>query len=137
MALLQKRLLAVGHRENIMSNEVLTYVIQDPVELNLSYMPFIQDGGLFIPTMSEYALGDKVLVDLQLPEKATSIRIEGKVVWMTPKNALHHVLAGIGIQFTGGDALLVRTQIEAQLDSSMDIGGYTYGMTDEGRRENK
>jgi type IV pilus assembly protein PilZ len=112
-------------------NEILTYSIKDPVELNLSYMPFIVNGGLFIPSFQTYSLGDHVVVDLELPGRKENLRIEGKVVWITPKNALHHVLSGIGIQFMGANAANIKGQIEAQLDNSMEVGGYTYGMTEE------
>jgi type IV pilus assembly protein PilZ len=111
--------------------EVLVYTIKDPVELNLSYMPFIVNGGLFIPSFNPYTLGDEILVELQLPGKKESLKIEGKIIWITPTNALHHVLSGIGIQFIGGNAGTIKLQLEAQLDKSMDIGGYTYGMTEE------
>lgn len=113
---------------------ILNYAINDPVELNLSYMPFITNGGIFIPTFDTYHLGTDVLLDLLLPGKKESIRIEGKIVWITPQNALHHVLPGIGVQFTGVNASATRAQVESFLDKSMEIGGYTYGMTEEGKR---
>jgi type IV pilus assembly protein PilZ len=116
------------------STETLSYAIRDPIELNLSYMPFIKEGGLFVPTPQTFLLGDKVSVDLQLPGKKDTIGIEGKVIWITPKNALHHVLPGIGIQFIGTNAPLIRVQLEANLDKSMEVGGYTYGMTGETKR---
>lgn len=114
--------------------EVITYIIRDPLECNLSYMPFIKDGGLFIPTMKEYALGARVIVDVTLPGKTEPLRIEGKVVWITPKNALHHVLTGIGIQFIGANAPNARLQIEAQIDAKTEVGGYTYGITEETKK---
>lgn len=123
-------------RARVMSDtEVIKYVIRDPLECNLSYMPFIKDGGLFLPTMQSYSLGDRILVDLLLPGKADALRIEGKVVWITPKNALHHVLTGIGIQFTGANAQQARSQIEAQLDTKTEVGGYTYGITEEMKKD--
>jgi len=109
---------------------IINYVITDPVELNLSYMPFIINGGLFVPTYDFFSLGDKIEIDLQLLMKKENLRIEGKVVWITSKNALHHVLAGIGVQFTGNDSALIRGQIETLLDKSVEVGGYTYGITD-------
>ena len=109
---------------------LLNYVIKDPVELNLSYMPFVKDGGLFIQTPEHFSLGDQVVVDLQLPSKKEIVKITGKVVWISPKNALHYVLPGIGIQFIGTDAKAIRSQIEVNLDVSMEIGGYTYGMSE-------
>lgn len=118
-------------------SNTLNYDINDPLELNLSYMPFINDGGLFVPTTETYFLEDLVTVNLKLPGKTSPMTIEGKVVWITPRNALHHVLAGIGIQFIGADAQSVRSQIESMLDSSMQSGGYTYGITEENHKHEK
>lgn len=106
----------------------LSYVIKETLELNLSYMPFVRDGGLFVPTSQVIPLGTPVMVDLQVPGKKDSMKIEGKVVWVTPKNALHHVLTGVGIQFVGKNTSKVRAEIEAMLDRTMEVGGYTYGM---------
>ncbi|OGT45421.1 MAG: hypothetical protein A3E83_00330 [Gammaproteobacteria bacterium RIFCSPHIGHO2_12_FULL_41_20] len=116
---------------------VISYVISDLIELNLSYMPFINEGGLFIPTSQSFQLGDKIIVNLQLPGEKETIKIEGKVVWITPQNALHHVSAGIGIQFIGPNAQNTRNYIEGQLDKSIDVGGYTYGVTGDVKEEKK
>lgn len=120
-----------------MKAEVLDYIINDPLELNLSYMPFIKDGGLFIPTSQSFPLGKSIIVNLKLPGLKENLQIEGKVVWITPKHSLHQVLAGIGIQFTGANTQATRTKIEANLDTSMEVGGYTYGMVDEEKKEEK
>lgn len=119
-------------------HEVISYVMKDSLECNLSYMPFINEGGLFIPVfmnMEKYALGDRVVVDLLLPGKTDSLRIEGKIIWITPKNALHHVLPGIGIQFVGADSKTIRGQIEANIDSKNEVGGYTYGITSDMKQD--
>lgn len=118
----------------MMEKPTLTYSIKDPVELNLSYMPFINDGGLFIPTDQFYPLGTKVNVDLFLPGYKESLKIEGKVIWVTPPNALYQVICGIGVQFIGTQASAVRAQIEAGLDKSMEIGGYTLGTQTESKK---
>lgn len=115
-------------------NRIINYVINDPIELNLSYMPFISGGGLFVPSFETFSLEEKVSVDLLLPGKKESLRIEGKVVWITPNNALHHVLPGIGLQLVGSNAVSNKALIESHLDKSMEIGGYTYGITDENKK---
>lgn len=115
-------------------DKIINYVIKDSVELNLSFMPFITSGGLFIPTFDSYTLGDKIVVDVMLPGKTSGLRIEGKVIWITPAEALHHVLPGVGIQFLGDNASAVRTELEAHLDTSMEVGGYTYGISDETKK---
>lgn len=114
--------------------EILQYNIKDPIELNLSYMPFINHGGLFIPSDKTFSLGDSVVVELSLPGKKDPLRIEGKVIWITPKNALHHVLPGVGIQIIDANEPAIRNQIESSLDSKMEVGGYTYGITEETKR---
>ena len=114
----------------IPENVTLTYIIKETLEINLSYMPFVRDGGLFVPTQQSYPLGTLVTVDLQLPGKKDVMKIEGKVVWITPKNALHHVLAGVGVQFVGANNKTVRADIEAMLDKTMEVGGYAYGITE-------
>ena len=40
---------------------LLTLTIKDKSALYLAYMPFVKNGGLFIPTNSAYRLGDEVL----------------------------------------------------------------------------
>lgn len=118
-------------------NNGLTYIISDPVELNLSYMPFISGGGLFIPTPKKYTLDERVIAHLQLPGHTEMLKIPGKIIWITPPNALHHVIPGVGIQFIGADAPSIRAQIEILLDTSMEVGGYTYGILADTKKENK
>lgn len=102
--------------------------IQSQTELNLSYIPFIEGGGLFIPTTERFYLGDTVYINLQLPMQLTSRLVEGKVIWITPKNALYQAYAGIGIQITGANAKELKEEILANLDSKIEVGGYIFGM---------
>lgn len=117
--------------------EPIRYAIQYSGELNLCYIPFLKDGGLFIPTTNQYALGDEVVVHLEIPAKQENLNISGEVVWITPKNALHHVLPGIGIKFTGVNAKTNRAAIEKLIDPTMEVGGYTYGIMEEASKKNK
>ena len=113
---------------------VVQYEIKDPLELNLAYMPFIIGGGIFVPSFESYVLGELITVNLVLPAKIDTILIEGKIIWITPNNALHHVLPGIGIQFIGNNAQTNKSKIEVNLDKSMQLGGYTYGIIDETKK---
>lgn len=112
-----------------MSDALLKCDLKDPLELNLSYMPFIKGGGLFVQTQEVFSLGDRVLVDMTFPGLKEPFHIEGKVVWLIPMNALHHVVQGIGIQFIGVNAKKIKDEIESHLDKKMDIGGYTCGIS--------
>ena len=41
---------------------ILTLTIKDKAVLFAAYMPYIRQGGLFIPTQKQYQLGDEVYV---------------------------------------------------------------------------
>lgn len=123
---LKHRLLA-GHRRVYMDNTI-KYAIQNQIELNFSYMPFIKDGGLFVPTCDSYQLGDHVVIDLQLPGHTDSLLVEGTVVWITPVNSLYQIYPGIGIRLIGDQAAATHNVIKSNLDNTMDVGGYAYGM---------
>ena len=45
---------------------LLTLTIKDKSALYLAYMPFVENGGLFIPTNSSYKLGDEVFMLLSV-----------------------------------------------------------------------
>lgn len=109
---------------------ILNFQIKDPLELNLSYIPFINEGGIFIPTKNTYPLGETVEVHMQLPKKKKTLKFLGKVIWVTPPNALYLPVPGIGVQFAGPDAKTVRKEIEALLDTKVEVGGFTCGITD-------
>jgi type IV pilus assembly protein PilZ len=82
---------------------LLTLTIKDKAALYLAYMPFVQNGGLFIPTGSGYALGDEVFMLLNLMDEVEKIPVAGKVVWLTPKGAQGKRMSGIGVQFSDQD----------------------------------
>ena len=81
-------------------NGILSLTIKDKAVLYAAYMPFVNNGGLFIPTSKSYKLGDEVFMLLSLMDEAEKIPVAGKVVWITPKGAQGNKAAGIGVQFT-------------------------------------
>ncbi len=66
-------------------NGILSLTIKDKSVLYAAYMPFIKNGGLFIPTNKNYRLGDEVFMLLSLMDESEKIPVAGKVIWMTPK----------------------------------------------------
>ena len=93
---------------------ILSLTIKDKAVLYAAYMPYVSNGGLFIPTNKSYKLGDEVFVLLNLMDEAEKIPVAGKVVWITPKGAQGNRSAGIGIQFSEQDSLAVN-KIETYL----------------------
>ena len=53
---------------------LLTLTIKDKSALYLAYMPFVKNGGLFIPTNSNYRLGDEVFEGPEGAGKTTQLR---------------------------------------------------------------
>lgn len=95
---------------------ILSLSIKDKGALYNSYMPFVRNGGLFVPTTKRYNLGDEVFILLTLMEDKDRIPVAGKVVWITPTGAQGNRTAGIGVQFSeGADGEEARTKIETHL----------------------
>ncbi len=102
--------------------------IRDKSSLYASYMPFIKNGGLFIPTNKPFKLGDDVFILLTLMENKDKTPIAGKVVWITPKGAQGNKNAGIGIQLSELDKGATRNMIEKQLAGALKSERATHTM---------
>ena len=59
---------------------ILSLTIKDKAALYAAYMPFIKNGGLFIPTNKTYSLGDEVFMLLTLMDDKERIPVAGKIV---------------------------------------------------------
>jgi len=90
-------------------------------------MPYVLNGGLFIPTNSSYRLGDEVFMLLSLMDEPEKIPIAGKVVWITPRGAQGNRTAGIGVQFSEQDSA-ANTKIENHLAGSLQSDRPTHTM---------
>ena len=97
---------------------ILSLTIKDRTVLYAAYMPFLRNGGLFIPTNKRFALGEDVFVLLALMDEAEKIPINGTVVWVTPKDAQGNRQAGIGVQFSEAD-FVAATKIEEHLGAGL------------------
>ncbi|MGH1438826.1 MAG: PilZ domain-containing protein [Cellvibrionaceae bacterium] len=106
---------------------ILSLTIKDKAVLYAAYMPYVTNGGLFIPTNKSYNVGDEVFVLLNLMEEPEKIPVAGKVVWITPKGAQGNRSAGIGIQFTEQDTVAVN-KIETYLAGILESERPTHTM---------
>ena len=71
---------------------ILSLTIKDKSALYAAYMPFVKNGGLFIPTTKPYRLGDEVFMLLTLMDDKERMPIAGRIVWVTPRGARIYVL---------------------------------------------
>ena len=107
---------------------ILTLNIKDKSALYVSYMPFIKNGGLFIPTSRESKLGDEVFLLLTLMDSAERLPVAGKVVWVTPKGAQGKRQQGIGVQFSTQDGGATLKKIEGYLAGALGADRPTHTM---------
>lgn len=98
---------------------ILTLSIKDKKSLYMAYMPFLINGGLFIPTSRQYEMGQEVFMLLNLMDEVEKIPIQGKVVWKTPPGSENYRAVGIGVQFTDPDGGVARQKIETYLAGAL------------------
>ena len=97
---------------------ILSLTIKDKAVLYAAYMPFLQNGGLFVPTNKQYRIGDEVFMLLSLMDEPEKIPIAGRVVWITPMGSQGNRQAGIGVQFSEQDAA-ANAKIENHLGGAL------------------
>jgi type IV pilus assembly protein PilZ len=109
-------------------SSISTLAIKDKKQLYKSYMPFITNGGLFIPTKRMYKMGEEVFMLLVLMEETERLPIAGTVVWKTPEGGDANRPAGIGIQLSNKDGGRVRNKIESYLVGALELDRPTHTM---------
>ncbi len=100
-------------------NGILSLTIRDKSVLYAAYMPFIANGGLFIPTNKNYKLDDEVFMLLSLMDEPEKIPVAGKVIWLTPRGAQGNRATGIGVQFSDEDDM-ANKKIETYLAGTLE-----------------
>jgi type IV pilus assembly protein PilZ len=103
-----------------MRKNIINLTLNDADELYKAYMPYIQNGGLFVATDKGYQMGDEVFILLSLMDEADRLPIPGKVVWITPQHAHNQKPNGIGIQFNPSDNGQIRARIETYLAGKLN-----------------
>jgi type IV pilus assembly protein PilZ len=107
---------------------ILSLAIKDKNALYQAYMPFVTNGGLFIPTDRDYMMGQEVFMLLNLMEEPERLPIAGKVVWKTPMGSSGYRTAGVGVQFSDQDGGVARAKIENYLAGALGTDKSTHTM---------
>jgi len=98
---------------------VLSLSIKEKAALYAAYMPYLRNGGIFVPTTRPYQLGDDVYLILTLLDDATRIPVAGKVVWISPA-AGGSKTPGIGVHFPADESgMMARKRIEDALGAAL------------------
>ncbi|MCM5569250.1 PilZ domain-containing protein [Burkholderiaceae bacterium FT117] len=107
---------------------VIQLSIKEKAALYAAYMPFIDGGGLFVPTTRPASLGDEIYLILQLIDDPNRMPVTGKVVWITPAGTPGRQ-QGLGIQFSKDEAgAQVRDRIETLLGGAMKANRPTHSL---------
>lgn len=107
---------------------MLSLSIKDKASLYAAYMPYVTNGGLFIPTTKQYDIGDEVFMLLTLMEDNERMPVAGKIIWITPSGAQGNRSAGIGVQFSFQDKGATRNKIETHLAGALKSDRITHTM---------
>jgi type IV pilus assembly protein PilZ len=83
---------------------VLSLPIKDKASLYAAYMPFLQNGGIFVPTNKAYKIGDEIYLILSLMEDSSKYPIAGRIAWVTPPGANFNKAQGIGVHFPADES---------------------------------
>ncbi|MDD1612754.1 MAG: PilZ domain-containing protein [Methylococcaceae bacterium] len=106
---------------------ILSLSIKEKSALYSAYMPFVTNGGLFIPTNRPYEMGQEVFILLNLMEETERLPIAGKIIWKTPPGGVYRA-CGIGVQFSDQDGGLARNKIETYLAGALESDKPTHTM---------
>ena len=94
--------------------------IKEKAALYAAYIPFFEEGGIFVPTPREYKLGDDVYVLLTLPDDPQRYPVAGRVAWVTPARAAGNRTQGVGIRFPKDEkSEQLKVKIEQILGSAL------------------
>ncbi|MDR3480123.1 MAG: PilZ domain-containing protein [Burkholderiaceae bacterium] len=106
---------------------VLSLPIKEKAALYAAYMPFLQNGGIFVPTTKPYKIGDEIYLILTLMEDAAKYPIAGKIAWITPAGANNSKAQGIGVHFSADESgRRVKQRIEEILGAALGSSRATH-----------
>ncbi len=111
-----------------MRKGIISLAINDRAALYTAYMPFVLNGGVFVPTSRVYELGDSIFLLFRLMNEHEPLILDAKVVWTTPTGAQGNKTQGIGIQFDESDNGKTKKTIEDHLVGMLDSERSTHTM---------
>jgi len=107
---------------------VVSLSYPDKRSLQKAYMPFLKNGGLFLPTSTQRDMNEEIFLLVTLPESDKPIPVPGTVVWKTPSGAVDSKPQGVGIEFKGREGNSLRSRIEGLLGPEVSSSNPTHTM---------
>ncbi len=107
---------------------ILSCNITDEATLYSSYLPFVNNGGIFVPSTRTHTLGEEVFVAFTLPGSTERYPLNGKIVWINHK-AMGSRPAGFAMQFgTDANGIRMKNEVERLLAGKLESPQPTYTM---------
>lgn len=108
------------------ASSLINLTIRDRAALRAAYMPFIEGGGLFVPTNRSARMGDDLYLIMTLPDDQAKHAVSGKVIWITPAGSGSRQ-QGLGVQFARNEAgEQIRSRIETLIAGQPRSAGPTH-----------
>ena len=108
---------------------VMSLAIRERAGLYAAYMPFLTNGGIFVPTNKICHLGEEIFLLLSLMQDENRYPVAGRVAWITPAGASNNHSQGIGVQFPADDSgRKLRQRIEELLGTALGSTRPTHTM---------
>lgn len=105
---------------------VVQLAIREKAALYAAYMPFLDGGGLFVPTTRSVRLGDELYLILSLMNDPNRLSVTSKVVWITPPGTPQRQ-QGLGVQFAKDETgTRARSRIEDLLGGTLKANRPTH-----------
>lgn len=107
---------------------ILTCHIENIEMLYASYLSFVSNGALFVPSNDAQQLGNEVFIAITLPNSSERLPMNGKVVWINSK-AQSGRPVGFAVQMgTDITGLRIKNEVERLLAGKIDSLQATYTM---------
>jgi|SRR6188768_3446209 len=95
---------------------VIPLALRSKMELYQAWMPFLQGGGLFVPSARAHVLGEEVFLLLTYLQEPTKVTLRGTVAWINPAHTSGGRPQGIGVKVASDPVWdELRKQIETLL----------------------
>lgn len=107
---------------------IITCHIEDVSVLYASYLPFVENGALFVPTERVQKMGDEVFIAFTLPQSSERYPMNGRVVWINHKAQANRP-AGFAVQIGDDEAgRKIKNEVDRLLAGKMSAQQATYTM---------
>ncbi|QEY26275.1 PilZ domain-containing protein [Neisseria zalophi] len=119
----------MNNAKDHLPGKMMALQLKEKVALYNSYMPFLEHGGLFVPTDDSFSLGDEVLLALELTDHPGKKFLRTQVVWINPARTSAQRPKGVGLAFSD-DEICIQTKnlIEAELGNNIRSDRATFTM---------